>query len=162
LKATIDREDKVTFEVEYLQRKKQAAFQLLVHTESGSDLRPTDITCDIGTIANTSGKFLNLMSSPVPDVFRSMEQLLRRNRKAIIRLYFMISFGMMLAGAFMLLHPWVIQNYDFPILGTESPPTPIAIGTFIYGLLLLFPTVFAFKRMRYLELFPLPPEKKED
>lgn len=157
--ARLEGEDKVTFDIDYLQRKQQAAFQLLVHAESGKTLRPVDIVCDSGTIANTTTSFTNLMSSPVPDVFRSMEQLLRRNRKTIIRLYFVISFGLMCAGVFMVLHPWVIQNYDFPLLGTRSPRKVVAITTLIYGILLFFPTMFSFKRMRYLELFPLPSEE---
>ena len=152
--ARLHGEDKVIFDIDYLQRKQQVAFQLLVHTESGKTLRAADIVCDSGTITDTITSFTNLVSNSMPDIFRSIEQFLRLGRKTIIRAYFVLSLGLICAGVLMLLHPWVVQNYGFRLFGTQSPPRVAGIATLIYGMILLFPTMFAFRRLRYLDLFP--------
>ena len=162
IQSSIEEDRYVAFEINYLPRKAQAAFQVLAHTPNGFDLDPSAITLDRGIIQNTDLDLVNL-SVPVPGFWGILIRHVRRRRKIVLWAY------MIFGSACIVLSPLVAIYYQHipKLLGTPQPTTrPKAIFSaaflFLYGIAVIVPFSYFLRKYRYMEPFigeKKPPKK---
>ena len=149
--ATIGETGTVSFSIEYLKRHSQAAFQILVHSETEAWLSAGDIVADTGLIENTKVDFVNLMSGGFPHFMDRTSEIVRLHRKVIIGIYMFLSIGFILFGVFALVQPF-FSRY-FPVLKSTCQPASRAVGILLNGCFLLLPTWYIWRKFRYLAVF---------
>jgi hypothetical protein len=158
--ATIDGGGSVLLSIGYLGRRSQAAFQVLVFPQTDTSLEAGDITADTGLIEDTDVDFANFLSGGFPTFMDHFTNVIRRYRKGLANTYMLLSVSLIVFGTSVLILACMrpstansmLKGIVKLIFGTSSFA---AAGCFMLlnGCLLLFPTWFLWRRIRYLAPF---------
>lgn len=153
VKATIRDTRFAEFKIDYLKRREQAAFQILVHSPKGDNFSPKDLSVAAGIIDNTDIHLANLAAGAMPATFTGVAKVIRKYRKLIGWAYLLLSLILILVGITDLYDPSLLNlskttQSTFPVPSRWKGTIPL-----VYGLVLLMPTILLIRKLRYLDLF---------
>lgn len=158
IQTTIEEGKFITFHINYLQRGKQAAFQVLAHTTKGFDLKPNDIILDRGIIENTDVRLVNLLTGGFRGVTESLYCFIRERLKLFAWAYIIIGCAFVIYGLINAIYPDIVT-----LIGMPHPTTietvPRVVFPIIIGFLFIFPMYHILRRHRYIGIFN---QKKEN
>jgi hypothetical protein len=146
-------ETSIDFDIEFLKRGKQTAFQILFHTVDDSRVRMDDIKLSEGVIENTTVKLIKLGTTVIPYPF---SRLVGSGHKRILIFVLMLIIGSLFFAIMGILALFGHQQYLVP------PPTKdlstkdnIFMGLFfiVYSFMFAVPAILLLRRYRYIKIF---------
>ncbi len=158
VEASINEEKYVIFKIDFLQRRKMVAFQILAYLDKRSNFNPGDITLEPGIIENTDTRMKNLLSTEVYGVVDRFLFTIDKIRKPLT--YFLMTLG----GLFIITSLLVVLSLLFPNIGHflgffrigEQKPYEMIISAlllFLPGISLMLLMNYIFKRDKYTNIF---------